>query len=162
MISKKISHPEYEELAMGAASENSVVLNDRAIKIYGIGQDYLEREAGRIKAEAAGRYSELTGRSEFPDISRKTAIIADDGIATGYTFLAAIDFVKSRNPGKIIAAVPVAAHQTARSIENAVDESFILLQENLGAVSRFYQDFRQLEDKEVKRLLKKANRHGEK
>ena len=84
--------------------------------------------------------------------------MTDDGIATGFTAKAAINYVKSQNPKKIILAVPVAPADFSNQIKKEVDEFICLHSTSLFfSISQFYDSFPQLEDEEVKKYLKDIN-----
>ena len=81
-------------------------------------------------------------------------------MATGYTMLAAIKYVKSRNPKKVIVAIPVAAQDSFEKVKEIADEVICLnIPVFFGAVGSFYQNFTQLEDDEVKYYLKEAKKY---
>ncbi|MDP3954821.1 MAG: phosphoribosyltransferase family protein, partial [bacterium] len=81
-------------------------------------------------------------------------VLVDDGIATGATTLAAISWIKSQNPGRVILAVPVAPADTVEKLKPQVDELVCLQVEmEFWAVGRFYREFAQVADEEVRRLL---------
>lgn len=96
-------------------------------------------------------------RNRKPDpISGKTAIIVDDGIATGMTMLSAIREIKLQKPAKIVVAVPVAPKDTVKSLSSEADEVTVLLVPDYfaGSIGAYYQSFEQVQDSEVIDLLK--------
>ena len=106
-----------------------------------------------MNKEIIRRYKEYTN-GKMPKLKDKIVIIVDDGLATGYTMLAAIKYVKSKNPKKVVAAVPVAAQDSLEKVKKIVDEVICLhVPVFFGAVGSFYQDFMQLDDKEVRSYL---------
>jgi len=158
IVSKKIPFPGEPELAIGAvAFGGEVSIDEGALSFYGIGKDYVEeqrRELARMVEEKYARYAQ--GR-KFPDLKGKTAIIVDDGIATGHTMIAAIKAVRKLGAKRVVVAVPVAAAESARAIEPLADE-FVCLEipAFFMAVGQFYRVFRQVEDEEAIEYLRKA------
>lgn len=154
LMSKKIGHPANEEFAIGAVGlEGSIVEST-----YDIPKDYIERETSRIRKSLAERYKEFMGNKEPLDIKNKIVIVVDDGIATGKTILVTLKLLRTKNPQKIIVAVPVSSVEAANLIAKEADE-FICLHtpEPFYGVGRFYKDFSQTSDEEVMLLLKELN-----
>ena len=155
VVSKKISYPGMSEVAIGALCGGVVRLDREFIKAHDIG-GYAEEEIKKVKAATLKRRAFLTGCGKVPLIKCKTVIVADDGVATGHTFMAALDFVKSQRPKKIVAAVPACPQDVVGVVERAVDEAIIIeAPERFGSVSAFYRNFRQLTDKDAAELLRK-------
>jgi predicted phosphoribosyltransferase len=154
LMTKKIGHPAYPELAIGAVSPEGHVMDQS----YGIPESYLEDEVKRLREHLAAQYHKFMGNHQPAEVKNKTAIIIDDGVATGHTLLAAIKMLKQKNPKKIIVAVPVAPPETADRIKKQVDD-FICLHTPLQfvSVSRHYEDFQEVSDEEVTRFLRGAN-----
>ena len=154
IITKKIGHPHNPEYAVGAVSEmGSVVYNQDEISE--ISPLWLEQEIKNLREEINRRRSVyLPGRCPT-DLGGKTVVIVDDGIATGYTMVAAIEDLKKTKPTKIVVAIPVVPEEIALRIAGCVDELVALRIEKfyLGAVGSYYEDFSQLQDAEVIALL---------
>lgn len=157
LIPRKIGHPYNPEYAIGAVAEDGhLVLDDLACE--GIDPAWLERQIGRERAEARRRRElYLQERPPVP-VQGKTAIVVDDGVATGLTLRLAIQEVKHRQPKRIVVAVPVAPRDTAARIRAEVDELVALHipERFLGAVGAYYDEFWPVEDAEVIRLLQEA------
>ena len=99
---------------------------------------------------------EYRGVDSHPDFKNKICIIADDGIATGLTTLTAIRFIRKNKPAKIILAIPVVPPDIINKLKSEVDELiYIDAPDIFYAIGAFYDDFRQVEDEEVKVILKK-------
>jgi predicted phosphoribosyltransferase len=95
------------------------------------------------------------------DIKDKNVIIVDDGIATGNTLLACISMLRKNNPKKIIVAVPVVPADVVPTFQQKADDFvFLMAPMDFGGVGRFYQDFEQVNDDEVIRMLGIANLMG--
>jgi predicted phosphoribosyltransferase len=157
LMTKKIGHPANEEFAIGAVGlEGSIVDNS-----YDIPKNYIERESNRIRKSLAERYKEFMGDKEPLDIKNKIVIVVDDGIATGKTILVTLKLLRAKNPKKIIVAVPVSSVEAAKQISKEADEFICLYTpEPFYGVGRFYKDFSQTSDGEVKLLLKKLQERG--
>ena len=111
-VSKKLAFPGNPELAIGAVSFGGVVsLDDSFVLRYGVGKDYIEAEKKKLAAEIKRRY--LAYGVKFPNVKGKTAVVVDDGMATGHTVMAAVRAVRKGKPKKIIVAVPVSSQQAA-------------------------------------------------
>lgn len=158
VVTKKIGAPGNPEYALGAvAPDGGYELNEEVARAYGISQKYLVREIEELKKEIKRRYQEYRDDPKPPSIKGKTIILIDDGIATGFTTLIAVRYLKRQKARKIILAAPVAPPDSAAKLRKEVDE-FICLSEPLdfGAVGQFYQTFDQVSDQEAREILKKT------
>ncbi len=158
---RKLGVPTHPELAMGAIASNGVIVtNSNIIEWYKVSR-------AEIAATIASEAKELDrrdrlyrqGRSQ-PIINNKTVILVDDGIATGSTIRAAINLLKKQHPQTIIAAIPVADASICQELRQEVDRVICLHEtDNLYSISCWYQDFSQVEDREVQDLLANADRN---
>lgn len=157
IVTKKIGLPDDEEFAIGSIGpDKKVMLNEETVRIYNISDEYMHEQKKQIGKEIERRYKVYKGKYELQNLKNKIAILTDDGIATGFTTRAAINYIKSQNPKKIILAVPVAPADFSREIKKEVDEFICLHSTNLFfSISQFYDNFPQLTDEEVKNYLKK-------
>lgn len=157
-IVRKLGVPGNEELAMGAiASDNIRVLNEDVIRSFQIPQSVIDEVAVNELRELERRERLYRGNRPKPDISGSTVILIDDGLATGATMRAAAAAVKTKNPAKIVIAVPTAASDTCSAFENEVDKTIcVATPEPFYGVGAWYEDFSQTTDKEVCELLNKA------
>ncbi len=155
IVTKKLGYPGNPELAIGAVSlRGKIILDDVIVETHKISKRYIDSEVKEIEREIERRHNEYRGKKPFPNLKNKTVIIVDDGIATGYTTLAAIKYVKSQGAKKIILAVPVMPESTYQSLKKEADEIICLnISEYFLAISQFYNEFSQLEDEDVKRLV---------
>jgi len=155
MLVRKLGAPWQPELAMGAIASGGVrVMNDEVVRGMGISPEAIERVAQEELQELERRERAYRGDRPWPDLTDKTVILVDDGLATGATMHAAIDAVRAQNPARIVVAVPVAPPDTVRALEPLVDEVVCLFQpEPFMAIGQWYQDFSQLTDAEVQALL---------
>jgi putative phosphoribosyl transferase len=161
VIVRKIGHPFYPEYAIGAISEEGLMIGSKE-ELASVDQKWLEQEKENQVLEAKRRRKAyLLDREKIP-LNGKSVIIVDDGIATGLTMLVAIDIVKQLKPAKIIVATPLSSKKTADRIGAKVD-AFIGLevpQEHrfLGAVGAYYHEFFQVTDEEVIAIMKRHTR----
>lgn len=156
IIPRKIGAPQNKEFAIGAVSaDGSYFINDDYVKMYGISQDYIEKEVAEQIDEIKRRMKEYRGTDTFPEVKDKTVIIIDDGIATGFTILAVIKAVKKQGAKKIILAIPVGPRETIEEFKEIVDEVICLhIPQEFYAVGYYYVDFKQVTDEEVFKMMK--------
>lgn len=159
-IVRKLGVPFQEEFAMGAlASGDITVFNQDIIAGLGISQADIDHAIQTQRKELARREQLYRADRPFPNITNKTIILVDDGIATGATMRAAIAALTKQQPASIIVAVPVAAASTCADIITRVDAMICPLQPiDLDAVGQWYDDFTQTTDAEVINLLQKARK----
>lgn len=160
-IARKLGVPGREEFGIGAVAQGGVrVLDERAMEALEIPEGCIERAAREETEEIERRLRLLRGDRAAPELGRRTAILVDDGLATGVTARAAIEALRQRRPRRL--AVPVCAAQTADLLRPEVDELVCLeAPSNLMAIGLWYEDFYQVEDEEVVELLERAMREQE-
>jgi putative phosphoribosyl transferase len=158
IILRKLPIPENPEMGFGAIlSDGTILLNDEVVEAYNISPQTVKIIAKEVLKEIKRREKEYRKTKKFPSIKNKIVILVDDGLATGFTMLAAIKAVFKHQPKKIIVAVPVSPENTYNRIKNEVDEIICLyIQPGYGpfAVASYYKDFHELTDEEVKSYLK--------
>lgn len=156
IVTKKIGAPGNPELAIGAVGPvGEPVIDENLAARVGVDEAYLQSKIASLKSEIAKRVKEYHGDKPAINLKDKLVIITDDGVATGATMKAAIEIVRQENPQKIMVAVPVIAKDALKEIEGLADEVVYLEAPDLFfAVGQFYQDFEQVTDEEVKKLLK--------
>lgn len=161
LVVRKLGVPGQEELAMGAVSGSGVlVVNPDVVRALGIGQEQIEARAAHERAEIARREALYRGGRSALDVAGRTALVVDDGLATGSTMMAA---VRSLRPvaGRVVVAVPVGSRGACEDLRRVADEVLCLqTPEPFHAVGEFYEDFWQTSDAEVAELLAEANRQG--
>ncbi len=157
ILARKIGAPRRPELALGAAVDGEkpeIVLNPDIIDALGVSQAEIDRLARAQFAEIERRRALYLGSSPPISARGRTAILVDDGIATGASMEAAIHALKRRGPQKIIVAVPVAARAAAERLGALVDGIVALATpETFFGIGEFYRDFHQLDDTEVVALM---------
>ena len=161
VLVRKIGAPFQPELALGAVVDGSrpeTVLNQSLIDECQIPESYLEAETVRQLAEIERRRAVYLADRPRAEVAGHTAIVVDDGIATGATMEAALRATRRAGPKRLVLAVPVAPPDTIERLRPEVDETVCLaMPRHLGAIGAFYADFRQLYDDEVIRLLQAAS-----
>jgi len=159
---RKLGVPRHEELAMGAISTGGVrVLNEDVVDYLRIPKHIIDAIAAEELKELERRELAYRGNRPEPDIKGKTVILIDDGLATGSTIRAAAQALRQQQPARIVVAVPVSAAQTCDEYRIGVDEIICAVTpEPFLGVGRWYRDFSQTTDEEVRDLLARAR--GEK
>jgi putative phosphoribosyl transferase len=156
----KIGAPSEPELAVGAvAADGLVVIDEDAIAVMGISQTVLESVITREREELLRREREYRAGRAPVKLEGRTAILIDDGLATGYTMLAAIRSVRQHRPAAIVVAVPVASQETLDRMRAEADEVVCVdAPMRLAAVGQFYADFNQVSDEQVREDLDATKR----
>jgi len=155
IVTKKIGAPGNSELAIGAVGVvGKPVIDEELAERVGADENYLKSKILNLKSEIKRR-EKIFRRDKLPlNLKDKTVILTDDGVATGATMMAAVEIARQQNPKKIIVAVPVIAKDTLEKIESLADEVvFLDAPEMFFAVGQFYQDFSQITDEEVRKIL---------
>ncbi len=155
IVIKKIGAPENPELAIGAVGPSSVYWDQDLCQRLNVRRAQIRQMAGQKEREQEEREKLLRGDKPYPNLKNKTAILVDDGVATGATVLAAYKSLKKMKVKKVILATPVIAKDTFLNIKRYFDEVIFLEKpEEFYAVGEFYREFPQVEDEEVIKLLK--------
>lgn len=151
---RKIGHPENQEYAIGAISEQGWAIMDENETKY-INKEWLRQEKEKQQKEAKRRREVYTKNKVPIEVKDKLVIIVDDGVATGLTMLAAIKELRQKNPKRIVAAVPVASTESAELIKKEADEFVALFVPHFfkGAIGSYYLDFGQVSDDEVINIM---------
>jgi len=159
IVARKIGVPWQPELAMGAIAGEARILDYRMIQELGISDDDVDQIVAREQTEMRRR-EELYRAGQSPiDLTGRTAILIDDGLATGSTMRAAILHARSFKPQRMIVAIPVGSRQACAQLSREVDDLVCLaIPELFFAVGEWYRDFQQVSDTEVQRLLAESRR----
>ena len=154
-VVRKLGLPDNPELAIGAIARGGVrVLNEEMIRELGVPADVLAAVAAAEGLELERRERTYRGDQPFPDLAGKTAILVDDGFATGSTMRAAVAAVRTLAPARVVVAVPVGAAPTCAELRGIADDVVCLFSpEDFRAVGLWYEDFAQTTDDEVRELL---------
>jgi hypothetical protein len=158
VLSRKLRAPYQPELAIGAIGEDGeVYLNAFAREVSGVTEAYIREERDHQIAEIARRSKLFRAVKPPAEVTGRSVIVTDDGIATGSTMLAALHVLSARKPHEIIVAVPVAPPETLERFRPRCSRVECLLTPgDFGAISQFYADFQQVEDEEAVRLLRES------
>jgi predicted phosphoribosyltransferase len=159
-IVRKLGLPGQEELAMGAIASGGVrVLNDELVRILQVPPAVLDTVAGLEQKELERRERlDRNGRAAA-DVRGRTAILVDDGLATGSSMLAAVEALRRMGPARIVVAVPVASAETCEQFREKVDECVCAATPTpFYGVGMWYGDFSQTGDDEVQWVLDRAAR----
>lgn len=157
LIVRKIGAPDNPEFGIGAMAEDgSYWLNGEAISVLGVSQDQLREVIRKESAEVHRRVEAFRQGRRLVDLSDRTVVLIDDGLATGSSAKAAISMVKAAGAKEIVLATPVCASETAKEISQSVDRVVCLESPaRFVAVGLWYEDFSQTSDEEVRALLKR-------
>jgi putative phosphoribosyl transferase len=158
IVARKLGAPFQPELAIGAVARGASYVNEDLVQRLEISPQELDRITAAAVAEVE-RYEERFREGRPAEaVEGRTVVLADDGLATGATATAAVRALRRRRPARIIVAMPACAPESARQLEAEVDELLCLSRTPyFYAVGQFYEDFSQLEDDEVERLLHEAH-----
>jgi predicted phosphoribosyltransferase len=150
---------------MGAVVDGSkplVVRNEKVIRFAGIEERDFKSLCESELAEVARRRGRYLGDRKSVDVTGRTAIVIDDGIATGATTRAALRATRIRGPKKLVLAVPVAPTDSIVEMCSEADKVVCLeTHGDFGAIGRYYSDFSQVPDEEVIDLLARFSVHGQ-
>ncbi len=162
-IVRKLGLPGYEEVAIGAIASGSVrVLNEEIVRYLNIPMTLIDGVARRELRELERRAGAYRGNRPPPDVKGRTVILIDDGLATGASMRAAVTGLRAHSPAHIVIAVPTAAPETCESFKSEVDRIVCFTTpEPFYGVSRWYENFSQTTDEEVKLLLEEATHQSQ-
>lgn len=160
IITRKIGHSYNPEYAIAAVAENGHIVGSPD-QLKSIDENWLKEEIRHQRAEVKRRREKyLQGKKEI-SAKDKIAILVDDGVATGLTIRVGILELRHHHPKKIVIAVPVLPKKTAAILQKEADEIVALDipsdDEFLGAIGAYYNEFSQIEDEEVIKILKTYN-----
>ena len=156
IIARKLRAPLQPELGIGAviSGDHLTIVNEEVARAVGATKNYLDREIAYQREEIERRLRFYRGSRPATEVSGKTVIVVDDGIATGYTFRAALEGLRRLNPKKLIAAAPVAALDSSEMLNAFADEVVCLsTPAYFVAVGAWYRNFDQTSDEEVATIL---------
>jgi putative phosphoribosyl transferase len=162
LVVRKLGMPGHSELAMGAVAPGGVrVLNEEIVRSFAIDPSAIEQVAERELAELERRERLYRGGRPAPDVKDRVVVLIDDGLATGATMRVAIEALRSQGAGRIVVAVPVAAPDVCQVIDEQAESALCLeTPEPFAAVGRWYLEFPQTSDEEVRELLERSNRRA--
>jgi len=156
-IVRKLGFPGHEEYAMGAIASGGVRVMNPGLREFDVPQSAVDAVTAREQEELERRERLYRGDRPPLILSKRIAILVDDGLATGSTMRAAAIAVKLQDPARVVVAVPVAASETCAEFRDEVDEVVCAFTpQPFRAVGLWYQDFGQTTDEEVHALLEAA------
>jgi predicted phosphoribosyltransferase len=150
VLTKKIGHPQNKEFAIGAASLTDYFVTDEP----GVSSQYIEAEVKKVRERL--KIMKTIFQHDFTSltIENKVVILVDDGMATGRTVLHTVHLLRKYKPKKIVLAVPVASSSAVDLLQDNIDELIVLnIASDFHAVGFYYEDFTEVTDSEVCRLL---------
>ncbi len=156
LLARKLQIPGNTEAGFGAKTmEGTVFLNEELLKSLNLSPPEIEEEGKKVSEELEKRNRLFRGGKAFPQVSGKKLILVDDGLASGYTMIAAVHSVKNREAGSIAVAVPTAPLRTIQKVEPLVDRIYCanVREESYFAVAGAYTHWHDLSDKDVTRLM---------
>jgi putative phosphoribosyl transferase len=156
IIPRKLPIPFSPEAGFGAITEDgTIILNEPLVARCGLTSEEISQIAQGVLTEVQRRVIEYRGPRPNPILKQRIVILVDDGLATGFTMIAAIHSVKAQEPDRVVLAVPCSPASTLAHIRPMVDEAVCLVAPDTEsfAVANFYQDFHDMSDAEVKDLL---------
>lgn len=159
-VVRKIGAPFQPELGVGAVAEGGFLyLSSRMLEETGLSEAGLSDQIATKRREVEARVKMFRGEHPRPILRDRTVIVVDDGIATGGTVRAAVQSIRAEGPKKVVLAVPVAAPSVVKELAADVDRVVALLTPvDLMAIGYWYDDFTQVPDDEVVRMLDRARR----
>jgi predicted phosphoribosyltransferase len=158
-IVRKLGAPGQSDLAMGAIATGGVrVLNEDVIRLMRIREEEIATVSEEEQREMERRERAYRGARRAPVVKDRTVILVDDGLATGSTMHAAVAALRQQQPARIVVAVPVAPPSTLEEFAGEADEVVCVLapDEPFDGVGRWYLNFSQTTDEEVRELLAQA------
>ena len=156
---RKLGVPGHEEFALGAIASGGIrVVNRQLVDSLDLPPEWIEAIEAKELRELERRERAYRGDRPPPDVTGRTVILVDDGLATGSTMLAAVEAVRQDDPARLVVAVPVAAPEACEALRAVADEVVcVLTPQPFYAVGAWYEDFSQTsDDEEVRALLERA------
>lgn len=155
LICQKVGAPNHPEYAVGAVAPGGIVVADNdALSQLEISKTEFERMAELKVAEVNRRLGVYRGGQQPPEVAGRTVVIVDDGLATGTTALAAVQYARKLGAARVVLAAPVCSSGAIDLLEDEVDELICLSEPSFFyAVGQWYRDFNQVGDDEVIALL---------
>jgi putative phosphoribosyl transferase len=156
---RKLGLPGREELAIGAIASGGIrVLNEDIIRVLGVPEEVINIVARNELQELQRREHNYRGDRPAPEVRDRKVILIDDGLATGASMRAAVVGVRAQHPARIVIAVPAAAPELCNAFQFEVDEMVCAMTpEPFYGLSRWYEDFSQTTDEDVRMFLREAN-----
>jgi putative phosphoribosyl transferase len=158
VVVRKLGHPEQPELGLGAIAEEGVrLVNEELVAQLRVPPEVVDAVAAREQAELLRRLRTYRGDRPPAPVEERTAIVVDDGLATGFTARAAVEVMRRRHAASVVLAVPVGPPAAVAALGRVADDVVCVeVTERFFGISEWYDDFHQVSDDEVARLLARA------
>ena len=156
VISRKIPVPLNPEAGLGAvADDGTTIFNEEVIRRMGLSQQQVEYEASKVRADIKQRSILYKGERPLVRVSGRVAIIIDDGLASGFTMMAAVESVRHRQPTEIVVGVPVASAVALKQVEKVADRVITCATGHMPRfyIADFYRYWYDISDDQVVRYL---------
>jgi putative phosphoribosyl transferase len=158
LVVRKVAPPGNREYGIGAVAPEGIVYFDpEGLRATGLSPEALEETIEEERAEMQRRIEAYRGGTPAPDVQGRLVVLVDDGLATGVTAIAAIRYVRTLRPAKVVFAVPVLSEPALEAVEREADEVvYVTLPYRFRAVGEFYEDFSETKDADVCSALASA------
>lgn len=162
LIVRKLGAPENPEYAIGAIAEGGEPwLRQAAVRQLGISSEALQRVISSQQEEIRRRIAAYRQGRPAAEVRGRTVLLVDDGVATGATMMAAVHALREKGAARIIVAVPAASSNSADSLRREADAVVAIIErDDFYAIGQWYEDFAQVSDEVVTRLLADSGRRG--
>jgi predicted phosphoribosyltransferase len=158
LLVRRLATPANHDVTIGAVAAGGVrILDEALIGAVGLSERVVESEVARAEAEVATREQIYQSHRRIHDLTRRTVILVDDGIATGASMSGAVTVVESRHPAGIVVAVPVASFAACANLSPRVREFvYCFIRDPVYSVGLWYANYQPVSDDDACRLLKRA------
>ncbi|MFC2039652.1 phosphoribosyltransferase [Chloroflexota bacterium] len=159
VISRKIPLPLAPEGGFGAMTDDgTILLNDALVKKFGLTEQQINFQVNQVRAEIRNRLLTHQRHLQPARISERSVILVDDGLASGYTMMAAVKSVRKRNPQEIIVAIPVAPAVSVRAVEKIADRVITCITGDTEPfyVADYYRYWYEVDDDEAAQCLREV------
>ncbi|HEY5023900.1 MAG TPA: phosphoribosyltransferase family protein [Acidimicrobiales bacterium] len=155
VVVRKLGHPRQPELGLGAIAEDGVrLVNDALVRQLEVSEDVLDAVVARQTLELDRRLAVYRGDRPPVSVAGRTAIVVDDGLATGFTARAAIEVMRRRAAARVVLGVPVAPPEALEALRHVADDvACVETTARFFGLSEWYEDFAQVGDDQVAALL---------
>ena len=160
VLVRKLPIPSSPEMGFGAvAIDGSRILNAPVVEYYRVTEKEIESITAEVREEVRRRARAYVGHDLAPPAEGRVVYMVDDGLATGYSMIAAATMVRKLNPRRVVLAIPVSPYRSILAVRSYFDSIFCLFAKEVGpfAVASYYEDFHDLSDDEVTEILRHNN-----